>query len=95
LEWFDVRRSDLAGKSADPHIKYARGAGADVKNYGGGTKPLRWLKSGDLELSSDMMMLSRVDGRSYTGVVTFTTGFDKQRHAALRNAGKSTTHVDQ
>ena len=41
-----------------PDIKLPKDCGA-VKNYGGAATPLRWLKSGDLELSSDLMMLCR------------------------------------
>ena len=39
----------------NPKIKFGKTAeGGGVKNYGGGTKPLRWLKSGDLELATDL-----------------------------------------
>ena len=49
-----------------------------MKPYGGGVKPLKWLKSGDLEISSEDMMLSRDDGKSYTGMLRFTISFDAQ-----------------
>jgi hypothetical protein len=39
-------------------------------------------------------MLSRVDGKTYTGVVTFTLAFDKNRHATVRNISKTKTTVD-
>ena len=42
-----------------PEIKFPTGKEGNVKPYGGGVKPLRWLKSGDLEVSSEDMMLSR------------------------------------
>ncbi|MHA3771680.1 hypothetical protein ACXR0O_09095 [Verrucomicrobiota bacterium sgz303538] len=78
-----------------PKIKFGKAAaGREVKNYGGAVTPLRWLESGDLELSSDVMMLSREDGRSYTGVVVFTVGFDRQHHASVRKVGKTKTVVD-
>jgi len=79
----------------DPNIKFGKGAGDDVKNYGGAVKPLRWLKSGKLELSNDLMMLSRADGRSYTGVVRFTIAFDAQHHASVHTLGKTKTRVDE
>ena len=82
---------DLPG----PEIKFRKGAGGGVKNYGGAVKPLRWLKSGELELSSDSMMLSREDGRTYTGVVVITLAFDSQHHASVRKVGKTKTHVDE
>jgi hypothetical protein len=77
-----------------PSIRFDKGAGADVKNYGGAVAPVRWLKSGQLELSSDSMMLSRVNDKTYTGTVRFTVGFDSQHHASVRKVGKSTTKVE-
>jgi len=82
---------DLPG----PKIKFRKGAGGAVKNYGGAVKPSRWLKSGELELSSESMMLSREDGRTYTGVVLITLAFDRQHHASVRKVGKTKTHVDE
>ncbi|MDR3405406.1 MAG: hypothetical protein P4L99_23125 [Chthoniobacter sp.] len=78
----------------DPDIKFGKGGGGDVKNYGGFVTPLRWLKSGELELSSDQMMMSRVDYKTYTGVVIFTLAFDAQHHATVHKVGKSKTTVD-
>jgi hypothetical protein len=82
---------DLPG----PEIKFRKGASGGVKNYGGAVKPLRWLKSKELEPSSDVMMLSRVDGHSYTGVVVITLAFDAQHHASVRKVGKTKTQVDE
>jgi hypothetical protein len=82
---------DLPG----PEIKFRKGAGGGVKNYGGAVKPSRWLKSGELELSSESMMLSRVDGSTYAGVVLITLAFDKEHHASVRKVGKTKTHVDE
>jgi len=81
--------NDLPG----PEIKFRKGESGGVKNYGGAVKPLRWLKSGGLELSSDLMMLSRGDGRSYTGVVLITLAFDAQHHASVQKVGKTKTKV--
>ena len=39
--------------------------GGGVKNYGGGEEPLRWLKSGDLQLLGEHMELARESGRTY------------------------------
>lgn len=77
-----------------PAMQYRNGAGADLKNYGGAITPLRWLRSGDLELSSDLMMLSRVDNHAYNGTVKFTVRFDKQHHATVHSVGKTKTQVD-
>jgi hypothetical protein len=70
-----------------PDITFRKGASGAVKNYGGAVKPLRWLKSGGLELSSESTMMSREDGATYTGVLVFTLGFDSQHHA-LRGEGR-------
>jgi hypothetical protein len=78
-----------------PRIKFAKGKEGNVKPYGGGVTPLRWLKSGELELSSEDMMLSRDDGKSYTGVLRFTISFDAQHKASVKNVGKTKTEVEE
>lgn len=78
-----------------PRIKFPKGKEENVKPYGGGVTPLRWLKSGELELSSEDMMLSRDDGKSYTGVLQFTISFDAQHHPAVKKIGKTKTEVDK
>lgn len=76
-----------------PKIRFGSGAGA-VKNYGGAVKPLRWLKSGELELSNDLMMLSRVNGRSYTGTIRFTIRLDARHHPSVHQVSKTETRID-
>jgi hypothetical protein len=79
----------------DPDIKFGKDAeGGGVKNYGGAPKPLRWLKSGELLMSNDSVMMSHVNGKTYTGTVTFTVSFDKDHHATVRNVSKTKTTVD-
>ena len=78
-----------------PKIKFPKGKGENVKPYGGGVKPLRWLKSGDLEMSSEDMMLLEDDGKSYTGVLQFTISFDAQHHASVKKVGKAKTEVSE
>ena len=78
-----------------PDIKFPKGKDESVKPYGGGAKPLRWLKSGDLEMSSEDMMLSRDSGKSYTGVLQFTISFDAQHHPAVKKVGKTKTEVEE
>ena len=77
-----------------PDIKLPKDCGA-VKNYGGAAAPVKWLRSGDLELSSDLMMLTEVDGRTYTGEVRFTLAFDAQHHASVKKVGKTKTEVEE
>jgi len=78
-----------------PRIKFPKGKEENVKPYGGGVKPLKWLKSGELEMSSEEMMLSRDDGKSYTGVLRFTVSFDAQHQASVKEIGKTKTEVDE
>lgn len=76
-----------------PGIKFPKGKGESVKPYGGGVRPLSWLRSGDLEISNEEMMLTRDDGKSYTGVLKFTISFDAQHHAFVKKVGKTKTEV--
>lgn len=77
-----------------PHIKFPKDCGA-VKNYGGAATPLRWLKSGELELSSDLMMLCRGSGATCTGKLRFILAFDEQHHASVKKVGKTKTEVEE
>jgi hypothetical protein len=77
-----------------PKIKFPKGKGEDVEPYGGGVTPLKWLKSGELELSSEDMVLLRDNGKSYTGVLQFTISFDAQHHASVKKVGKTKIKVE-
>jgi len=77
-----------------PDIKLPKGCGA-VKNYGGSATPVRWLRSGDLELSSDLMMLGRESGATCTAEVRFTLAFDAQHHASVKKIEKTKTEVSE
>ena len=76
-----------------PKIKFPKGKGGDVKPYRSGVKPLRWLKSGDLEMSSEDMVLLEDDDKSYTGLLQFTISFDAQHQASVKKVGKTKTEV--
>jgi hypothetical protein len=76
-----------------PEIKSPEGKGGYEKPYGGGVKPLRWLKSGDLEMSSEDEVMLR--GKTYTGVLQFTISFDAQHHASVKKVGKTKTKVEE
>ena len=78
-----------------PKIKFPKGKGAEVKPYGGGVRPLKWSKSGDLEMSSEDMVLSEDDDKSYTGVLQFTISFDPQHRASVKKVGKTKTEVSE
>ncbi|HEX9272756.1 MAG TPA: hypothetical protein VGA01_11150 [Candidatus Binatia bacterium] len=77
-----------------PDIKLPKDCGA-VKNYGGAATPVRWLRSGDLELSGDLMMLCRESGATCTAEVRFTLAFDAQHHASVKKVGKTKTEVSE
>ena len=77
-----------------PDIQLPKDCGA-VKNYGGAATPLRWLRSGDLELSSDLMMLCRESGATCTAEVRFTLAFDWQHQASVKKIGKTKTEVSE
>jgi hypothetical protein len=76
-----------------PEIKFSEGKGGYEKSYGGGVKPLRWLKAGDLEMSSEDEVMLR--GKTYTGVLHFTISFDAQHHASVTKVGKTKTKVEE
>ncbi len=76
-----------------PEIKFPEGKGDYEKPYGGGVKPLRWLKSGDLEISSEDEVMLR--GKTYTGVLRFTISFDGQHQASAKKVGKTKTKVSK
>jgi hypothetical protein len=79
-----------------PDIKFRKEhESGHVKNYGGAVTPLKWLKSGELELSSDSMMLHSDSGATYTGEVRFTLAFDQQHHASVKKVGKTKTTVEE
>jgi len=77
-----------------PDIKFPKDCGA-VKNYGGAVTPLKWLKSGQLELWSDLMMLCRDSGATCTGELRFTLAFDQQHHASVKKVGETKTEVEE
>jgi hypothetical protein len=77
-----------------PDIKVPEKTGS-FKKYGVAVTPLHWLKSGELELSSNSMMLDFITGATYTGELRFTLAFGPQHHASINNVGKTKTDVAQ
>ena len=57
--------------------------------------PLRWSKSGDLELSSEDTVLSEDDDKSCTCVLQFTISFDPQYRASVKTVGKAKVEVSE
>jgi hypothetical protein len=87
----------LPDELPSPDIKFRKEhkRSGHVKNYGGAVTPLRWLKSGELELSSDSMMLHSDSGATYTGELRFTLAFDAQHHASVKKVGKTKTKAEK
>ena len=78
-----------------PEIKFRKSdEEGGVKNYGGGVEPVRWSKSGDLELRSEETQMARESSRTYTGTVTITISFDAQNKASVKSVSKSKTRVE-
>jgi hypothetical protein len=78
-----------------PDVKFPQGQGGNVKSYGAGVRPLRWFKSGDLELASEDMLFSRDDNKTYTGVLRCTISFDAQHRPSVNSVGKTKTQVSK
>ena len=53
------------------------------------------VKAGELELSTEVLMLDRDSGDDYTGVFQFTLAFDAQHHATVKKIGKTKTTVEK
>jgi hypothetical protein len=85
----------LPAKLPGAKVNYPGGIEGSVKPYGGAVKPVKWLKSGELQLEDDDMFLSRDNGHSYTGVLRFTVAFDKEHHASVKTVGKTETRVEK
>ena len=89
------RHVPLPENLPSPDIKFRKSdEQGGVKNYGGGVEPVRWLKSGDLELVSEETQMARESSRTYTGSITIIVRFDKEQRASIRSATKSKTRVE-
>lgn len=87
--------ASLPEELPSPRIKFRKSDNeGGVKNYGGGEEPLRWLKSGDLELLSEQTEMAHESGNTYTGKLKITIHFDAQHHASVKTVSKSQTTVD-
>ena len=89
------RYIELPEELPTPDIKFRKSdESGGVKNYGGGVTPVRWLKSRDLELTSEERQMARESSRTYTGSITITIGFDAQQRASVKSVTKSKTRVE-
>ena len=85
----DFEELDLPENLPSPDYKFRKRDDGGVKNYGAAVQPVRWLKPGLLELTSDSIKMARKTGVTYTGVIRFTVGFDSKHHATVRNVSKT------
>ncbi len=83
----------LPANLPEPKIEPRKGSGG-LKNFGYAVAPLRWLKPGELELSSELTMHGRDDGALYTGVVVITVELTAP-HASVKKIGKTKTKVSE
>jgi hypothetical protein len=66
---------------------------SEVKLKGYAVEPLRWLKPGELELSSELMGVRRDDLAKYTAKIALTVELTAP-HASVKKVGKTKTTVE-
>ncbi len=67
----------------EPKIKPRKGdSGVKLKGYA--VEPLKWIKPGELELSSKLMGEGRDIGFHYTGSIEITVTFDTRHRASVK-----------
>ena len=67
---------------------------SEVKLKGYAVEPLRWLKPGELDLSSELMGLRRDDLAKYTAKIMITVELTAP-HASVKKVGKTKTEVSE
>jgi hypothetical protein len=83
----------LPANLPEPKIEPRKGtSGVKLKGYA--VEPLRWLKPGELELSSELMGVSRDDGTKYTAKIVITVEVTAP-HASVKKIGKTKTEVSE
>jgi hypothetical protein len=95
LERLGFRQSVFAGKVADTADQVSQRKGGERETLWRRGDALEMVEVGELELSSEDMMLSRDDGKSYTGLLRFTISFDAQHKASVKTVGKTKTEVEE
>jgi hypothetical protein len=83
----------LPANLPEPRIQPRKGtSGVKLKEYA--VEPLRWLRPGELELSSELMGISRHDGTDYTAKIVITVELTAP-HASVKKVGKTETKVSE
>jgi hypothetical protein len=83
----------LPANLPEPKIEPRKGtSGVKLKGYA--VEPLRWLRPGELELSSELMGISRDDGNDYTAKIVITVELTAP-HASVKKVGKTETKVSE
>ncbi len=84
----------LPAKLPEPKIKPRKGdSGVKLKGYA--VEPLKWIKPGELELSSKLMGEGRDIGFHYTGSIEITVTFDTRHHASVKKVTGTKTEVSE
>jgi hypothetical protein len=84
----------LPAKLPEPKIKPRKGdSGVKLKGYA--VEPLKWLKPGELQLSSKLMGIGRDTPFDYTGSVVITVAFDTRHRASVKKVTGTKTEVSE
>jgi hypothetical protein len=83
----------LPANLPEPKIEPRKESGG-VKLKGYALAPLRWLKPGELELSNELMGVSREDGAKYTAKIVITVELSAP-HASVKKVGKTKTEISK
>jgi hypothetical protein len=84
----------LPANLPEPKIKPRKGD-SDVKLKGYAEEPLKWIKPGELQLSSKLMGIGRDVGFHYTGSIVITIAFDARHHASVKKVTGTKTEVSE
>ncbi|MDB6174551.1 MAG: hypothetical protein JWL59_3862 [Chthoniobacteraceae bacterium] len=79
----------------DPHIRFRKGADAEVRTYAATLTPIRWLPLGSLKITCEQTVLSLVENVNYTGTLPMAIGFKRSGHGFLQKLGKTKTTTDE
>jgi hypothetical protein len=84
----------LPANLPEPKIKPRKGdSGVKLKGYA--EEPLKWIKPGELQLSSKLMGIGRDVGYNYTGSILITVAFDAHHRATVKKVTPTKTEVSE
>ena len=92
LDGSAFKKLALPAKLPEPKIKPREGD-SDVKLKCYADEPLKWIRPGELEVSSKLMGIGRDVGFRYTGSIVITVAFDASGRASVKNVTDTKTEV--